>query len=475
MDLLDDPGSPVKDGRTFAARVVACGGPCPVCARRGRFVGSRLRSEVVRWPEAIEGQGDRPNAVGWANESDLRLARQPEVVGWGLVEGIPWQIQAFVVVPRPGARWWDRGPLGASLEFALGADGWFGGGEAGTHLNDGTHFTASIFFFGSHPDVVVWVGVVSNEVARVEVHLEDGVDRRIVLRQGPPGFPRLFWFFPPRAAAGQVVALAADGGELQRERLVDVDVRPESNSATSVNPFSYPADRPPPGWPDDPTEYGPGEGPRHAEDFHLHEATFPLYLVPPDRWAGYAGLSGSGSSSRGLERVAFGYFDEVGRSRRGFEVGNERPGRRRLPDRPARREDVGIWWSDPFPGADIQNFAGRFLSREEERRLEDDHGRLETGPVRLAAILDLDVAGHRVEAALREYRSLRALRSIRFDLPGVRIAIHGWDLAFDELEGHARTLARLELGTDLLASLEAAQARMNRRFEQLYTREPGEG
>jgi hypothetical protein len=46
------------------------------------------------------------------------------------------------------------------------------------------------------------------------------------------------------------------------------------------------------------------------------------------------------------ERVGFGYLDEPGGSRRGFEVGNERPGRRRLPERPALQEDVGIWRSD---------------------------------------------------------------------------------------------------------------------------------
>jgi hypothetical protein len=265
-----------------------------------------------------------------------------------------------------------------------------------------------------------------------------------------------------------VVAFSTDGRELQREDLVDVEVHPRSNTGTSVNAFGYPADRPPPGWPDDPAEYGPGEGPRHAEDFHLHEASFSLYVVPPDRWDGYAGLSGSGSSGRDLDHVGFGYFDEPGGRRRGFEVINQHLGRSQQLERPARREDVGIWWSDPFPADDRVNFTARFLSAEERRGLTGDRGWLETGPVQLVNIVDLDVAGHRVEAALRTYQRLPALRSISFDLPDVRLVVHGWDVGFDELQGYARTLERLELGSGLYRSMKAAQARTTRRFDQLH-------
>jgi hypothetical protein len=423
---------------------------------------------VVRWPEVVEGEGDRPRAIGRDVEPGLRLARPFEVVAWGSVDGVPWQIQAFVTASGPDGKWWEYGPVGPGLEFALGKDGWFGGGEAGTLLNEGTHLTASIHFFGSHPDIVAWLGVVSDEVERLEVRLHDGDVRAIELHLGPTGLPRLFWFFPPRAAAGHVLAFSGGGRELQREDLVDVDVRQRSNAGTSVNAFGYPVGRPPPGWPDDHAEYGPGEGPRHAEDFHLHEASFPLYVVPPDRWDGYAGLSGSGSSGRDLDHVGFGYFDEPGGRRRGFEVINQPLGRRQLLERPARREDVGIWWSDPFPADDTVNFVARFLSPEERRGLTGDRGWLETGPVQLVSIVDLDVAGNRVEAALRTYRRLPALRSIRFDLPDVRVVLDGWDLTFDELEGYARTLERLELSTDLLGSMEAAQARTARRFDELH-------
>jgi hypothetical protein len=114
------------------------------------------------------------------------------------------------------------------------------------------------------------------------------------------------------------------------------------------------------------------------------------------------------------------------------------------------------------------NFAARFLSPEEQRELTGDRGWLETGPVQVASIVDLVVAGHRVEAALRAYRRLVSLRSIRFDLPDVRLVLHGWDLTFDELERYARMLERLEPGTDPLRSMEAAQARTTRRFDELH-------
>jgi hypothetical protein len=39
----------------------------------------------------------------------------------------------------------------------------------------------------------------------------------------------------------------------------------------------------------------------------------------------------------------------------------------------------------------------------------------------------------------------------------VRLVLHGWDLTFDELERHARTLERLEYDTNLFRSMEAAR------------------
>ena len=63
---------------------------------------------------------------------------------------------------------------------------------------------------------------------------------------------------------------------------------------------------------------------------------------------------------------------------------------------------------------------------------------------------------------------------IRFDLPDVRLVLHGWDLTFDELEDHARTFERLELDSDLFRSMEAAQVRTIRRFGELHGHGHGE-
>jgi hypothetical protein len=128
-------------------------------------------------------------------------------VAWGSVQGIPWLIQAFVTAPCPEGKWWEHGPVGTMLEFALGKDGWFGGGEAGTYPNDG--------------------------------HAS----------------------YPPRGATGHVVASSADGRELQRDDLVEVDVQPRTNVGASVNAFGYPAGPPPPGWPDDSTSTGRAKDP----------------------------------------------------------------------------------------------------------------------------------------------------------------------------------------------------------------------
>ena len=423
---------------------------------------------MASWLRVLEEDGERPRVIDQGLDEDLVYERPPELVAWGTVDGIPWKIQASITAPRPDAKWWEHGPVGPELTFMLGHDEAFGGGVATARLNDGTHLTASIEFFGSHPKIVSWVGVVSDDVARLEVRLQDGDRRDVELREGPVGFLRIFWFFPPRGAAGALAATDAGGTELQSEKLVDVEAPPRSNAGTSVNAFGYRDGRPPPGWPDDPTEYGPGEGPRHAEDFHLYEVTFPVYALPPGRWEGYAGPSGSGSEGREVTDVRFGYFDEPGGSARGMEVVNARPGRRSW-GRPARHEDVGIWWSDrDGENTDVVNFAFRFVPREDRRRFESEFGWPDVGPMRIAGFVELDVVGRRVEAHRREFQRLPSLKSVGFDLPGTRLTLVGWGLAFDELENHARALERLELGSDLLRALEEAEARSDRRFNELH-------
>jgi len=54
------------------------------------------------------------------------------------------------------------------------------------------------------------------------------------------------------------------------------------------------------------------------------------------------------------------------------------------------------------------------------------------------------------------------------------VTLFGWDLSCDELEGHAQALERLELGTALFAAMEDAQARSDRRFDELHGRHHGD-
>jgi hypothetical protein len=168
-----------------------------------------------------------------------------------------------------------------------------------------------------------------------------------------------------------------------------------------------------------------------------------------------------------VDDVSFGYFEEPGGGRRGFEVSSERPDMDRRFERPIREEDVGIWWTDPFATVAPINFAPRFTSHERLQGLRDERGFPRLGPIRIAAIVELEVAGHRVPCARMEYRLLSPLRSIRFELPDVRVALHGWTLTVDELEGFARTLEQLELGTPLLLAMQSAEARSDARFQEL--------
>jgi hypothetical protein len=427
---------------------------------------------MATWLPVTELAGAPPRVIDQGLEPDLAYASPPELVAWGEVDSIPWRIQTAITAPGPGAHWWDHGPVGPELMFMLGRDDEFGGGRVHTRIEAGKQLSASIQFFGSQPAIVAWVGVVSDDVAAIEVRLDDGDVRAIEVHEGPDGFPNLFWFFPPLGATGIVVSVAAGGSQLQTDRLMEVVVPPNANAGTAINPPGYPEDRPPPGWPDDPTDYGPGEGPRYAEEFHLHETAFPLYALSPDRWSGYAGLSGSGGFGRDLTHVRFGYFEEPGGGRGGFEIVNARPDRHPRMHR-GHMEDVGVWSNARFPDDDVANFAARFLSHPDLLELQVERGFPDAGPSRVAAIRELVVAGHRVEARLREYRRLPRLRSIAFDLPGTRVTLQGWDLAFQELEDHARVLERLDLGTELFVAMSAAQARSDRRVDELNDRHHG--
>src|SRR5918994_1101870 len=137
---------------------------------------------MVPWPVVVDRDGEPPTLIDQGLDPDIVYARQPELLTWGSVDGIPWRIQTAVTAPGPGANWWEHGPVGPELVFMLGRDDAFGGGGVPTRLSHGTHLSASIDFFGSLPAIVSWVGIVSDDVARLEVRLDDGGIRTIPLR-----------------------------------------------------------------------------------------------------------------------------------------------------------------------------------------------------------------------------------------------------------------------------------------------------
>jgi len=100
--------------------------------------------------------------------------------------------------------------------------------------------------------------------------------------------------------------------------------------------------------------------------------------------------------------------------------------------------------------------------------MQSEHGFLDVGPIRVAAIVEFEAVGRHVQAQRREFRRLPSLRSIGFELPQTRVTLLGWKLSFEELEDHARALEQLQLGTDLFRALEAAETRTGRRFRERY-------
>lgn len=390
------------------------------------------------------------------------------VIASGTVNEIPWAIQGYVTAPGPNAKWWDHGPLGPELEFLLGKDGSFGGLGAIARIPEGTDLTSSVGFTGALPEIVAWVGVASARTDHLEVQLDDGSTRRVELNEGPEGFPRFFWFFPPRGAKGEVVAVDVGGIELQREHLIESDVSPDANAGASVNPFSWPGGSPPPGWPEDTAEYGPGEGPRWEEDFYLHVAGFPIYVLPPEHWEGYAMLSGTGGSGgRRVTQVRFAYLDVIPDPGHGLGVHCRHPDERSSPRRVALEEDIGIWLPGASVDEDETDFLGRFLPRAEFDRLIFQRI-VDLGPRRYLGRAAIDLLHGKTSAERWEYQDHPNLRLLRMPLPEVEVTLLGWRISEERLLWFASRLERLELGSDLVQRMGSAVAESNAAFGLTY-------
>ena len=388
-----------------------------------------------------------------------------QVIATGTVDEIPWVIQGYVTAPGPNARWWQHGPVGPELEFLLGTDASFGGGSAAARIPNGTDFTSAVGFFGAFPEIVSWVGVASERTDHLDVRLNDGSTHRVELNEGPEGFPRFFWFFPPRGAEGEVVAVDVGGGELQREHLLERDVSPDANAGASVNPFSYGGDSPPPGWPEDSAEYGPGEGPKWEEDFYLHVAGFPIYVLPPEHWEGYAMLSGMGSSDHEVRQVRFAYLDKIPDPGRALGVHCRAPDERSSERRVAREDDIGIWISGASIPDDEMDLLGRVLPRAEFDPLIL-RSVVDLGPRRYLGSAAIQLLEGETSAERWEYKDYPNLRLTRMHLSEVELTVLGWGISEELLLGFASRLERLELGSDLLQRMGSAARKSHAAFRR---------
>jgi hypothetical protein len=355
------------------------------------------------------------------------------------------------------------------LEFLLGKDGSFGGGGTFARIPEGTDFTSDVGFFGACPEIVSWVGVVSDRTDHLEVRLDDGSTRRVDVSEGPEGFPRFFWFFPPRGAEGEVVAVHVGGAELQTEHLLERDVPPEANVGTTVNPFSYAGDSPPPGWPEDPVEYGPGDGPRWRDDYSLHVAGFPIFVLPPEHWEGYAMWSGMGSTGGDHEvtNVRFAYLDQIPDPGRALGVHCRLPDGRSSRRRVAREEDIGTWVPSDSIAEDEMDLLGRVLPRAEFDRLMF-RPVIDLGPRRYLGRAAVQLLDGEASAERWEYRDYPNLRLVRIPLPEVEVTLVAWDISDERLLWFASCLERLELGSELLRRMSSAVAESDAAFRRTY-------
>jgi hypothetical protein len=373
-----------------------------------------------------------------------------------------------VTAPGPNAKWWHHGPVGPELEFSLGEDASFGGGGAGARIPEGTDFTCEVNFFGAFPEIVAWVGVASERTDHLEAQLDDGSIRRVELSEGPEGFPRFFWFFPPRGAKGDVVAVDVSGTELQRGPLLERDVPPDANTGTTVNPFGYAAGSPPPGWPKDVTEYGRGEGPRWEEDFYLHVVGFPIYVLPPEHWDGYAMLSGMGSTGEHeVRHIRFVYLDAIPHPGRALGVHCRHPDERSYLQRVAREEDVGSWLAGTSVDEDEMDFLARVLPRAEVDRLIFNPA-VDLGPRRYLGRAVTHLLDGNTSVERWEYWDHPNLRLARMPLPEVEVILLGWSISEERLLWFASRLERLELGSDLLQRMSSAVTKSNAAFSKAF-------
>lgn len=410
-----------------------------------------------RWPEVVYGAGGSPYVGGVVHEEAFCMGPRT-VLSHGTVGGIPWSVIYYTTAPV--GDWWDHAewvPVGSNVEFFLGQDSEYGGGGGYAGVARGFDVSLNGYFFGSVPDIVAWVGFASDPVEQIELRSSTGEMRQVDLLSRPTGFPKMFLFFPPRDADLTVVAMDSGGRTLQEDALPHEEPG-RGNCAVAVHRIPGHSDGRPPGWPKkDIPEFEPGEGLRRDDDFYLHVATFPIYVVSPQEWDGSIGWSGSGTRGADdhLDHVSFMYRAAGGDPKPAFEIVSEHLGDARtfpMFEWYTGEGEGPSWWPEHAHGNDhISNFISRFVRRE---RSED-----EIGSRSLVGKDDITVAGNPCVIELWAFEKFPELTVARVQLPETFIQIHGWHMTAPVISSLARKLQRLSLNSKLLVAMKTAHER----------------
>jgi hypothetical protein len=178
------------------------------------------------WPEVTFGGDFTPyidHVVDSAGRLDPGVVGEKVVIAYGTVEGVPWSLTAFNVVNAGGWKG-SAGPdgePGPAGELAIGSPG----GGSGSALYGSTpwrpqHLSGGVL---SWDTVAALHGVVSPRVASLRLELDGYAPRTLELIAGPPAVEASFYLlFMPQGLTGRIVALDADGSELEQMCLRDM-------------------------------------------------------------------------------------------------------------------------------------------------------------------------------------------------------------------------------------------------------------
>jgi hypothetical protein len=394
----------------------------------------------------------RPQTGIAVMEDFVRLAGPPDVVAWGTVDGLPWSLQAYVT--EPDGEWWDAFcRVGPFLHLALGhPPDDVGAGDHHALIEEGHHFSATGVFVGRWPDLVAWVGAVTDDVRQIRVRSPRGT-HPVELLEAPPGFPRAFVVFLPRRADAVLAAMDAAGDVVEESPLRQFPwIPPDSSFHDSVNEVPWIDGVPPPGWPPETRTFGPGEGPRWREDYYLHVAHFPLYVLPPAAWRGAVRPSNSSDSGGRLGSIFFRYVESETGPPRGLHVGTWSPARERPEVEPwsaLARGPKDPWQSD-FRGFVLLEAAGGFGPGWTTRLAEGSFP-----PWGYLGALDVEVLGRRATAERWGFQDYPDLLILRLDLPGALASVAS-NLPVEEIIEFVARLEPMGLDSDVFHQMKRA-------------------